>query len=105
VPKEELACKGCRRQDGNHYHLPKGCATLDGAKSKGMEFCSDCVDFPCVLLAPVADQAAKNPHNMKLYNLCRIEKVGLERWIEKEAGQIRKKYFKAKFVVGKGQAD
>jgi len=105
VPKEGIACKGCRQQDGKHYHLPHGCATLDCAKSKGVELCSDCGDFPCLLLAPIADQAAKYPHNMKLYNLCRIKKVGLERWIEEEAGQIRKKYFTAKFVVGKGQAD
>jgi hypothetical protein len=25
--------------------------------------------------------------------------------MEKEVGQIRKKYFKGKFIVGKGQAD
>jgi hypothetical protein len=68
-------------------------------------FCSECNEFPCVLLAPIADQAARFPHNMKLYNLCRIKKVGLERWIEEEAEQIRKKYFTGKFVVGKGQAD
>jgi hypothetical protein len=41
---------------------------------------------------------------MKVYNLCRIKKVGLERWFE-EAGKIRKKYFTGKFVVGRGQAD
>jgi hypothetical protein len=38
-------------------------------------------------------------------NLCRIKKIGLERWIEEESGQIRKIYFTRKFVVGKGQAD
>jgi hypothetical protein len=105
VPKEAIACKGCRQQDGKHYHLPQGCATLDCAKGKGVELCCDCEDFPCRLLAPIADQAAQYPHNFKLYNLCRIKKVGLDRWIEEEAGQIRKKYFTAKFVVGKGQAD
>lgn len=36
---------------------------------------------------------------------CQMSKVGLERWIEEEAGQIRNKYFKGKFVVGKRQAD
>jgi hypothetical protein len=41
---------------------------------------------------------------MKLYNLCRIKKVGLERWIDEEACEIRNKYFKGQFVVGKGQA-
>ena len=105
VPKEKIACTGCRQQDGIHFHLPHGCATLDCVKAKGVELCSDCKDFPCVLLAPIADQAARYPHNMKLYNLCRIKKIGLDRWIEEEAGRIRKKYFTAKFIVGKGQAD
>ncbi len=53
----------------------------------------------------MADLAALRPHNMKLYNLCRIKKIGIERWIEEEAGQIREKYFTGKFIVGKGQAD
>jgi len=105
VSKGEIACKGCREQDGLHFHLPEGCATLDCVKSKGAEFCHECSDFPCLFLAPMADEAAKYPHNMKLYNLCRIKKVGIERWIEEEAGQIRKKYFTGKFVVGKGQAE
>jgi hypothetical protein len=105
VPKEEIACKGCYRQDGKHFHLPQGCATLDCAKAKCVALCSDCADFPCVLLAPIADQAARYPHNIKLYNLCRIRKVGLDRWIGKEAEQIRTKYFTSKFVVGKGQGD
>ncbi len=105
VPKEEIACKGCRRQDGKHFHLPNGCATLDCVKAKNVDLCSECNDFPCALLAPTADQANRYPHNFKIFNLCRIKKVGLERWIEEEAGEIRKKYFTHKFVVGKGQAD
>jgi hypothetical protein len=52
----------------------------------------------------VADLAAIRPHNLKVYNLCRIKKIGLDRWIE-EAGQIRKNYFTGKFVMGKGHGD
>ena len=104
VSKEEIPCEGCREQDGNHYHLPEGCATLKCVKEKGVKLCCDCQEFPCALLAPMADGAAMYPHNMKVYNLCRIKTIGIEKWI-KEAGQIRKKYFKGKFVVGKGQAD
>ena len=106
VPKEEIACRGCRQEDGKHFHLQReGCATLDCVKAKGVDLCCNCDDFPCAFLAPTADQAARYPHNFKVFNLCRIKKVGLERWIEEEAGQIRKKYFEHKFVVGKGQAD
>ncbi len=38
VPKNEIACKGCRKQDGKHFHLPNGCATLDCAKARGVRF-------------------------------------------------------------------
>lgn len=100
VPKEEIACKGCRQQNGKHYHLPNGCATLDCAKAKGVQMCCDCNEFPCASLAPMADMADRYVHNVKLYNLCRIKNLGLDRWIEEEAGQMRKKYFTAKFVMG-----
>ena len=103
---DDIPCKGCRQQNGQHYHLPqKGCATLNCVKAKGVEFCCDCQDFPCLLLAPLAEKADVYPHNMKVYNLCRIKNIGLERWIEEEAGQIRRKYFKGAFVIGRGQAD
>lgn len=105
VPKEAIACSGCRQQDGKHFHLPSGCATLDCVKAKGVDLCCNCNDFPCAFLAPTADQAARYPHNFKVFNLCRIKKVGLEHWIQEEAGQIRKKYFTHKFVVRKGHAD
>jgi hypothetical protein len=104
VSKEEIPCKGCRVQDGKHYHLPDGCVTLNCVKKKCVELCCDCKDFPCALLAPTADGAAVYPHNMKVYNLCRIKANGIEQWIA-EAGKIRKKYFTGKFVVGKGQSD
>lgn len=106
IPIDEIPCKGCRMQDGNHYHLPAGgCETLNCVKSRGVELCCECDEFPCNYLAPIADQADRYPHNMKLYNLCRIKKAGLEHWIKNEARQVRHKYFKGKFVVGKGQTD
>ncbi|HOK06583.1 MAG TPA: DUF3795 domain-containing protein [Syntrophales bacterium] len=106
VPKEDVPCRGCRGQDGIHFHLPPGgCATLACVKARGVLFCHECADFPCPYLAPTADQANRYPHNMKVYNLCRIRKVGLRRWIDEEAAEIRRRYFTGPFVVGKGQAD
>ena len=102
VPREAISCKGCRAQDGKHFHIPDGCTTLNCVKEKGVDFCSDCGDFPCAMLAPLADGADRFPHNFKLYNLCRIKKVGIDAWIE-ESFDIRRKYFKEKFIVGKGQ--
>jgi len=36
-----------------------------------------------------------------LFNLYRIKAVGLEAW-KKDAGEIRKKYFKGTYHIGKG---
>jgi len=106
VPKEAIACKGCREQNGKHFHLPaEGCATLNCVQAKGVGLCCECDEFPCALLAPVADQAGRFPHNMKVYNLCRIRAVGIERWADEEASSIRKKYFEGTFAVGRGQVD
>ena len=66
IPKEAIPCKGCRQQDGKHFHLPaEGCATLDCAKARGIDLCCNCNDFPCAFLAPVADQAAPYPLSMR----------------------------------------
>ena len=103
--QKEIPCKGCRETDGKHYHIPQeGCATLNCVKERGLSFCSQCGDFPCPLLAPLAEGASFYPHNMKIYNLCRIKAVGLERWIE-ESSEIRRKYYSLSFVVGKGQEE
>lgn len=104
VPIEQISCQGCRLQEGVHWHLPPdGCATFKCAQTKGVDFCFECSDFPCALLAPLADGADRFPHNFKIYNLCRIRTVGIEKWIE-ESGEIREKYFSSPFIVGKGQA-
>jgi hypothetical protein len=93
-------CKGCREQKGEKLGFPM-CETYKCAKKKGAVFCHECDEFPCQKLQPVKDGADRFPHNMKLYNLCRMKAVGLEEWA-KEAPDIRKRYYFGKFVIGKG---
>lgn len=96
----DVACKGCRSQGGCAiYPLP--CDTLKCTKEKGVDFCYECAEFPCEKLTPCAEQSEKYPHNIKVYNLCKISKIGLEKWAE-EANDIRERYSKVKFMVGKG---
>jgi len=98
---EKVPCNGCRKQQGCRLHW-NFCDTLDCVKAKGVEFCFECAEFPCAKLQPAADGADKYPHNMKLYNLCRMKLVGVEHWAENEALGIRQLYFKGKFVPGRG---
>lgn len=101
IEKDRVSCGGCRRQKGARLSFPS-CETFDCAEGRGHEFCFECRDFPCHRLQPASDGADKYPHNMKLFNLCRMRLVGVDEWAEKEAAIIRERYFRGKFVVGKG---
>lgn len=103
IPKEKISCDGCK--DGNICLLldirGMKCSTLECVKSKGVDYCFQCDDFPCEYLMPIAAGAAKFPHNFKLYNLCTIKKIGIEAFCEK-ATEIRKTYFNKKMNIGEG---
>lgn len=77
IPAEKITCAGCT--DGNICLLlkmqGKSCKTLDCVKQKGVDYCFNCTDFPCLYLMPLADGAGKFPQNIKLYNLCQIKKL------------------------------
>ena len=101
IPVEETPCKGCRGENGYCKFGPNHqCATWNCTKEKGVSFCYECTDFPCELLMPTQKGAAF-PHNMKVYNLCRMKLVGLDGWIE-ESATIRNRYFNGEFQVGRG---
>ncbi len=101
LPFEDAPCKGCRGENGRCKWGPsQECATWECIQAKGVEFCHECGDFPCGHLLPTK-QGADFPHNMKVYNLCRMKLIGLDAWIE-ESATIRKRYYEGKFLVGQG---
>ncbi len=99
IPVETMLCHGCRSHDGQiplQKHLfgeRHRCAAYECSKSKDLNFCGECEDFPCDNLHPYADKAATLPHNIKVFNLCLINKMGLEKWAESKAGRVRNDYF------------
>ena len=101
IPVEDTPCKGCRDEDGHCMYGPnQQCATWNCAQRKKISYCYECADFPCGLLMPTA-KGASYPHNMKVYNLCRMKLIGLDGWIE-ESADIRKRYYNGNFLVGQG---
>ena len=101
IPVEETSCKGCRSENGRCIFGPKQqCATWKCVQEKEISFCYECTNFPCGLLAPSA-KGASFPHNMKVYNLCRMKLIGIDSWIE-ESASIRQRYYEGNFVVGQG---
>ena len=103
ITPEEVSCSGCRSEAGCCFEMPmtggEGCKTKKCVAEKGLHNCSECDEFPCENLMPVAQRADKVLHNTKLYNLCRIKLLGLDAW-SKEAFHIQKAYFQGKFRYG-----
>lgn len=99
IPLEQAVCKGCRGEKGKCPIIPIPCHVYPCAEEKGLEFCSDCTDFPCDHLHPYADKAASLPHNTKVFNLCLIKKMGLEAWAKDKAKSVRNVYFSEKWKL------
>lgn len=99
IPVETMLCKGCREHSGRiplQQHVfgeDHRCAAFECSMEKGAVFCCDCNAFPCDNLHPYADKASDLPHNMKVFNLCLINKMGLEKWAESKAADVRQTYF------------
>ena len=89
VPEEKAACNGCRPSKGMISMLKPGeqCKIYQCITEKNIDFCFECEDFPCKRFQPYADKASF-PHNTKMYQLCMIKKLGLEKWANEEAAKI-----------------
>ena len=102
LPTDNITCKGCRNQKGACFgfgpvRVP--CKAYKCVTAKGLYSCADCEDFPCDNLKPFAEHAQVLPHNMKVYNLGLIRKMGVEKWAEEKSGQVRDAYFKGRFEI------
>jgi hypothetical protein len=97
VSYNDAACSGCRSVDGfcplGRKYGSKQCETFACVQEKGIETCADCTDFPCDRLQPLANLPSANPHNLKVYNLALIRKMGCDRWAQEKAKQVRDAYF------------
>ena len=77
------------------------CETYACIQQKAVDFCYECTDFPCSKLCPSSDRANVLPHNMKVFNLCTIERIGLEGFVN-VSGDLERSYFKGIMEIGKG---
>jgi len=103
LPSDKATCKGCRKENGNIPFLHAiglgPCKVYKCVSSKDIDTCADCFDFPCDNLHPFADYSSVLPHNIKVYNLALIRKMGLEKWAKEKAKGVRETYFGKKFEI------
>ena len=79
--------------------MTEPCNVYKCISKKDIKFCCDCPDFPCDHLHPFAEKASEVPHNIKVFNLCLIKKLGLESWAKEKAEKVKETYFKGKFKI------
>lgn len=101
VPEEKLPCAGCRDIEGNCPVIGNQCETYTCCIKKEVDYCFGCGDFPCSKLNPSSDRADVLPHNLKVFNLCTIQRDGEEAFV-KSSGDIKNRYFKGKMAIGSG---
>jgi len=105
---EQSDCNGCRARHGKGFFAAKNNVFPEGqcnllnengdckiylcAVQHQVHNCSQCAEFPCDNFQPLADRADKIPHNLKVYNLCLIRRMGLEKWAREKAAQIWNDY-------------
>ncbi len=101
VPVEQVGCRGCREENGTIgvLGMTEPCNVYRCIQKKGLDFCCECTDFPCDHLHPYADKAAERPHNTKVFNLCLIKKMGLQKWAETKARGVRETYFRGQLKL------
>ena len=97
VSPEQVNCFGCRAEKGHIKVMGEPvCPTYQCCiEQRGLQFCYQCADFPCLKLAPCADKAQMLPHNTKVYNLALLQRLGLEEWL-RGAPQLWRQYFSGK---------
>lgn len=101
MPPDKVTCTGCRSVDGHCPVIGEQCATWVCIKSRGVEFCSECADFPCIKLMPCSERAEKLPQNIKVFSLALRKTQGAFQW-EKQIRDIYDRYFHGKMVIGRG---
>jgi len=80
VPKEELACNGCK--SGTVYAGCRTCDIRDCAVKKGIEHCVDCTDYPCKMYGMWQSASKILPHIREAaLSLEVIKHDGVDSWL------------------------
>ena len=77
--EEEIRCNGCRSDKLSFYCMT--CILKTCAISKGLNFCSECTEYPCNNLKEFQE---KMPHRAELFqSLDYLKNNSVEKWEEK----------------------
>lgn len=79
--EEDLRCDGCKTEVTAVYC--RDCTFRACARGKGVEFCSECANYPCDALIAFRDDTSPH-HSIVVHNLDRIAGIGGRAWCEEQ---------------------
>ena len=82
----EKVCRGCGcmcKTCAAHWHH-QSCPIFKCADEKGFTTCAECSEMPCTMLIQFANDPIWRTHLPAIENLRRIEKIGLDLWLEEQ---------------------
>ena len=84
LSEEAVKCYGCRSDKRGPYC--EKCKMFACAAERGIEFCVDCMEYPCDELKQFQSE---RPHRIELWeDLERIKAIGYKRWLK----EVRENY-------------
>ena len=82
LSEEAMKCHGCRAAKRGPYC--QTCKMFACATERGIEFCSECEDYPCNDLKQFQSE---RPHRIELWDdLARIRDIGYKPWLKEVKG-------------------
>jgi hypothetical protein len=81
VDPEHIRCEGCRGSLDAHWS--PDCNMMLCARKKGVEYCFQCVEFPCTFLEKFSSDGISH-HKRTVENLKKMKEIGIEAWIEEQ---------------------
>ncbi len=82
---KNMNCMGCRYEE----NLVDDCPTRSCAINKGLLYCGECSDYPCIVLKEFYEDGVCH-HQQAFLNVLRIKEIGIEKWLlEQEQGHTQ----------------
>ena len=74
IPPEKLKCLGCKGESSGCWS--SRCEVRSCAQDKGLEFCYQCLKYPCDMLLKIFEKHPEARSNLKT-----ISKIGPDAWV------------------------
>ena len=81
IKPEQVRCDGCR--GSLEAHWSPDCEMMLCARKRGIQYCFECEDFPCLLIEKFATDGMGH-HRRAVERSKRMKEIGLEAWVAEQ---------------------